>query len=249
MAGGTFPTSVPSYPSISASETLGTMAGSVGHKATHDHEETDVTALATKVGIGSSTPAVGMALGCPTTAGTSVWTASMFQISKNTLSGATATVDFTTISNAYSALLIQVFSRGSAAVANDPVTMRVGTAGTIDTGANYDWSGIYGNASVGSQNTEGAVAATSATVGYQSGSSGTANEAGMIEIFMPAYATTTFNKRWRSVSSWRTSTTTITTWQETMGGNWRNTAAINVIRFACGGNFAIGSTFVLWGLA
>lgn len=247
MAGGTFPTSVPSYPTISASETLGTMGAGVGHRTEHANEEADLTALATKMGIGSSTPGVGQVLGCPATAGTTAWTGSLLQLSKNTLSGATATVDFTSISASYSSLLIQIIARGSTAALSDAVLMRVGTGGTIDTGSNYDWSGLYGNASAASYGTEGAVAASSATVGYMTANTGPSGESGLIDLIIPNYAATTYNKRWRSISSYRSGTTTATVWEETLGGNWRNTAAINVIRFFCAANFATGSTFILWG--
>jgi len=61
MPGGTFPTSTPSYPTISVSETFVTQ-GSIGHRQTHLDEETDITALAAKLGSGASTAAANQVL-------------------------------------------------------------------------------------------------------------------------------------------------------------------------------------------
>jgi len=249
MAGGTFPTTVPSYPTLGASETLGTAGAGVGHRTTHINEEADVTALATKLGIGSSTPGVGQVLACPTTAGTTAWTGSMLRISRTVLGGTTATVDFTSIPQGFSDLRITVLARSTVAGTNDAILMRLGSSGTLNTGSNYDWVGLYGSAAAASYTTEGAVAATSATVGYAVGSTGPSNEVGKIVIEIPSYAATTFNKGWTAHAAYRTSTTTASTFVETFGGDLRATTAVDTIRLLLGsGSFAAGSAFELWGV-
>ena len=249
MAGGTFPTSLPTYPALGASETLGTAGAGVGHRQTHINEEADITANSTKLGTGSSTPTVGTVLACPTTAGASAWTGSMLRISRTVLSGTTATIDITTIPSGFSDLRITVLARSTVAAASDAIFMRLGSSGTLNTGSNYDWVGLFASASAASYGTEGNVAQTSAAVGYAVGSTGPANEAGKVVIDIPSYAATTFNKGWTSLAAYRTGTTTATTSVEMFGGDLRATTAVDTIRFLLGsGSFATGSAVELWGV-
>ena len=69
-----FPTSNPSYPDTTGSETLNTAGGGYGLSRIIDDYGLDITAIATKVGTGSSTASAGTVLRA-TGAGTSSWTA------------------------------------------------------------------------------------------------------------------------------------------------------------------------------
>lgn len=71
MAGGTFPTSIPSYTSTVGSDVPNTTGG-VGLSGLLNAFEVDITALGTKVGTGSSTPAANTLL-YGTGTGTSAW--------------------------------------------------------------------------------------------------------------------------------------------------------------------------------
>lgn len=64
----TFPTSIPSYLGFTAGHTLAVDT----HAAQHNQEQADITALATKVGTGASTPTSGLVLTASGT-GTSAW--------------------------------------------------------------------------------------------------------------------------------------------------------------------------------
>jgi hypothetical protein len=57
-----FPTSVPSYPDTGGSEVLGSMGGGLGLSRILDDYGLDITALATKLGTGSDTPAANQLL-------------------------------------------------------------------------------------------------------------------------------------------------------------------------------------------
>lgn len=72
MAGGTFPTSVPSYTITAGAETANGAAGGRGLSGLLNDFEADVTALANKVGTGATVPAANT-IPFGTGAGTSAW--------------------------------------------------------------------------------------------------------------------------------------------------------------------------------
>jgi hypothetical protein len=67
-----FPTALPSYPDTQGNETLATAGGGVGLSGILDLYGVDLTAIATKLGSGASTPTAGKVLRASGT-GTSVW--------------------------------------------------------------------------------------------------------------------------------------------------------------------------------
>ena len=66
-----FPTSLPSFATVVTSETLANM-GTVGHASLTNTQNSEIVALATKMGTGASTPTSGLAL-MGTGVGTSTW--------------------------------------------------------------------------------------------------------------------------------------------------------------------------------
>ena len=102
MAGGTFPTSVPTYTITAGSETLNTAAGGTGLSGLLNQYETDIAALSTKLGIGASTSTLNTVLVGDGT-GTSKWSSSLAGL---TLTNPTITVD--TISGFSSASTVTI---------------------------------------------------------------------------------------------------------------------------------------------
>lgn len=76
MSGGTFPTSIPSYSSTSGSETPNTAGSGTGLSGLLNNFETDITALGTKIGTGSSTPTNNTVL-VGNGVGTSAWASTL----------------------------------------------------------------------------------------------------------------------------------------------------------------------------
>ncbi len=160
------------------------------------------------------------------------------------LASAQATIDFTSIPATYSHLLLVAKLRSTSAVTNGPVRLRF----NADTGNNYDW--WY---------TEGVIGLTYAVTGtlgtgYISlsrapGNNAGANEAMNLELTIPDYSRTTWNKgfQWRASSV--TGTGAAAQFSMTGNGHWRNTAVINQITLsdAVGGNLQTGSRADLYG--
>ena len=154
-------------------------------------------------------------------------------ITTTTLGSATGTVNFTSISGAYTDLIL-VFN-GSEAGGSTP-ELRVGN-GSIDTGANYSWTYMGGN-----------------------GSSAVAGSTGNADSINPAFSPTTNSRyiviyQFMNYSNTTTNKTILIRANDTTGrtvaeiGLWRNNAAINQIRiYDPYNNINSGSTFTLYGI-
>ena len=158
-------------------------------------------------------------------------TATYEKIATTTLGSATATVTFSSISGAYTDLVLII--SGSSTSSENSLGMRFNS----DTGSNYSATAIYADgisaASLRQTNT------TEMYVG-RIGSSG--NSANIFQI--QNYSNTTTYKTALSRGS-------STAYTMTTVGLWRNTAAVNTIlvRFIQGASdFASGSTFTLYGI-
>lgn len=129
MAGGTFPTSVPSYPAISPSETLATAGGGVGLEQLLEWFVDDIEGLATKEGIGSSTPTTPGDILAVTAAGATHFT-------KSAIGGVALVNGYLAASVGSSALTIAVkTAAGNDPSSSDPVfvVFRSSTAANADT--------------------------------------------------------------------------------------------------------------------
>lgn len=155
-------------------------------------------------------------------------------------SGSQATVTFSSIPGTYRHLKLVGYGRGSASsVASEVIAQFNG-----DTGANYDFARWTRNGT--SEN----VAQTAAVLGELSAANAPSNAAGSLEIIIPHYANTTFQKPYHGTGNARTSTITNGIGLNTTGGTWRSTAAISSMSISlASGNFVDGSVFTLYGLA
>jgi hypothetical protein len=155
-------------------------------------------------------------------------------IATNTLGSATASVTFSSISGSYTDLIL-VISGGT--TANGQFRIQVGN-GSVDTGANYGGTQLYGYSS-----TVGSGRETNATNPYVAATSST-NSTHIIQFMN--YANTTTYKTWLQKggdlgqSQYDVSVYT-----------WRSTSAINTIKLASdtGTTLASGTTFTLYGIA
>lgn len=172
----------------------------------------------------------------------------MVQLAKTTLGSNTATVEFASISQSYSALRIGIFARSTRNNTVDTISMQFApqATGTIDTGANYDTQGLYGGNTTASA--EQTLLTTFIFPGYIPALNAPSNESGCVMIDIPSYATTTFEKVSISTGFYRDGTAAGDHFTTVYGGHWNNTAAIGGIRFTNALEFATGSVFVLWGI-
>jgi hypothetical protein len=148
-------------------------------------------------------------------------------LDKKTVTSAVGTVEFTNIPSTYTDLVL-VFS--GTAVSSD--TMYYQFNG--DTGSNYSDTYLFGDGSAGSgrHSNQG---------GIFGGGINTTKSQQILNIMN--YASTTMNKSTllRANASGITATSAFV-------GMWRSTAAITSIQLKIGANFAIGSTFSLYGI-
>jgi hypothetical protein len=153
-------------------------------------------------------------------------------IATNTLGTAVSTVTFSSISGAYTDLVL-IFQGGSSIDAN----IRIQVNG--DTASNYSWTQLGGDATaVNSFRNSGDTSWLMNRYAYLSNNL----NANFIFNFMN-YSNTTTNKTVinRSNSAANGTDTTV--------GLWRSTAAITSITFSLsGGNYIVGSTFTLYGI-
>jgi hypothetical protein len=152
--------------------------------------------------------------------------------------GGAATIDFTSIPATYENLRIELIGRGTAAAD----TVDVGLRFNGDTGANYDYSYIYANASVGHNF---AAAQTSAAILVRLLAANTTSPfvgAGVFDII--GYARTSLYKSGIGMS--------YVPWVHNRihgAAHWRSTAAINqVTLIPSSGDFAQDTVATLYGI-
>lgn len=260
MAGGTFPTSVPSYPAISPSETLATAGGGVGLEQLLEWFVDDTEALATKLGTGSSVAAANsVAVGTGT--GVTSWlaglTAAYFAsgvlfkelLSPVTLGSAAAQIDLASIPQTHTSLLIEVEAKSVGAVGSDNLAIRVGNA-SIDTGSHYTWVQLYGNLAAASSNNSGTGLVSLMLAGAIPDASSTVTTTwGKVYIFIPGYRSAR-KKDIVVLSFARTANTSAGLFLTELGGSWDDTSVIQNVRLLTfsGSNLATGSTARVLGI-
>ncbi len=164
------------------------------------------------------------------------------QISRQVLGSDAATVTFSSISGAYNHLKLFITARDTvSAVATTPLLQF-----NSDNGANYDWQIWYGVTGTAATLTA-LFAQTSGSLGVIPGATSTrASSRGQLEIFIPDYATTTFEK---SAMTTNISTAGASVLYNLVSNiQWRNTAAITRIDILAQTNFKTGSIFTLYGI-
>ena len=161
-------------------------------------------------------------------------------IATTTLGTAAASVTFSTISGAYTDLVLVIRVTGSEAISR-AVLMTFNN----DTGSNYSITRLYGDGSTASSDRFSSQ--TSIDAGFLPGSNGTGPGTIIANIMNYSNATTykTVLHRWESQAAASGSRYTAAE-----VGLWRNTSAITEIDLVqgAGENFASGSTFTLYGI-
>lgn len=170
-------------------------------------------------------------------------TAGVAVISDQTLSGAAATITFSSIPATYKELRVILQGRGDTAASAVNVSLRF----NADTGANYDRQFFQGNVSAASAGES--FAQTSAQVGTLSAATSPANAAGQIAIEIPNYTGAVFQKTAEARTGFKSSTASGGLLMQDSSIFWRNTAAITQIDLiASAGNFIIGTRATLYGI-
>ena len=158
-------------------------------------------------------------------------------IATTTLGSAAATVTFSTISGAYTDLVLVTNLKTT--TTNQEVTVKINN----DTGSNYSLTNLRGDGS-----TAASLRRSSQTVGNISKeiSPNTAFEFVSVSTFMN-YSNATTYKTWLSRNNRASASNAPGT--EALVGLWRSTSAITELVIGLtGGNFDTGSTFTLYGI-
>lgn len=152
-------------------------------------------------------------------------------IASTTLTSAVSFCTFSSISSAYTDLVLVV--NGTSATAGD-FALQLGN-GSIDTGTNYSMTALYGSGS--------AASSTRSSNGTAIGTGGFYTAQGTIIINIMNYSNTTTYKTTIN----RTNSGDFT---QARVGLWRSTSAINIIKYGPGdgSNWGVGTTFVLYGI-
>ena len=160
-------------------------------------------------------------------------------IATQTLGSAAASVTFSSISGTYTDLILVINAKNST-----NGSRRLDLRFNSDTATNYSITRLYGNGTTATS--DRFTSASAMDVGFLAGADGTGF--GLSILNVQNYSNSTTNKtalfRWNSLTSLSGDQYT------TAGvGLWRNTAAITSISLAFqSDNFAIGSTFTLYGV-
>lgn len=158
-------------------------------------------------------------------------------LATNTLGTAASSVTFSSISGAYTDLV--VISDCSVGSGTLFFGYQVGN-GSVDTGSNYSYTYLLGSGSAASSGAAGGTFLEPFT------NTGANNRLNIITFFQNYSNTTTYKTsltRSNSPSSTRAVAASV--------GLWRSTSAINTIKISSidANNFNVGSTFTLYGIA
>jgi hypothetical protein len=162
------------------------------------------------------------------------------RLAQQILGSAAGSVTFSSISGAYTNLVLEMVGRSDAATAF--VSFNVQFNG--DTGSNYEFNQVY--ASGGSPGAGQAGSQSCIAFPNMPGATIAANYPGACSVRIPGYSGTTFYKGAIGMNAYVTNST-----QQALlsGGGWNNAAAITSITITpSAGNFVAGSTFTLYGL-
>lgn len=156
----------------------------------------------------------------------------------------TATFDFTAIAATFKHLEIYAQLRMTGAVATGLAQLTVNG----DAGANYDYEYVVANdVTVSAARSAGG---NFCSIGDAPGSSATAARAAVMEVTIPNYAGTAFDKGISSKCACFKGTVTADNFVEVIASQWRNTAAISRITITpSSGNWLAGSRVSLYGIS
>lgn len=159
--------------------------------------------------------------------------------------GSSGVVEFTNIPNTYSHLQIRGINRNSSGATDvSDLLMQVGSANSPDTGTNYSRHEISGNGSTVSANGTANTSYTFITPSPRNGNASGIFGAFVVDIL--DYANTNKYKTFRVLSG---ADMNGTGYNYFTSGNWRNTSAINYLKFYISSvNFITGTEFALYGV-
>lgn len=164
-------------------------------------------------------------------------------IFNSTLGADAASFDITGIVATYAHLRIVAQLRGTEATASSNAAIRFNN----DSSAIYDWERLFGNGAAAGAG-EG-LAATGGQIGFIPGSTVGAGIAATLEIVIPNYAGTTFNKGYTSTCNHKVGVASGNVYTGVWGGQWRSTAAINRITLVPqANNFLAGSRVTVYAM-
>lgn len=166
------------------------------------------------------------------------------QIADITLSvTAASAMDFTSIPQGFSHLLVVGHIRDTGAVTATNPLYRF----NADTGSNYDYLNMGASGSTVSCGET--FAQTRGLLGSYPGASAPAGVFGALDIFIPYYANSSYNKALRAITTLKGGTTGGSLGLNATSNFWRSNVAINEFTLIAGNtNFAVGSRATLYGL-
>ncbi len=164
------------------------------------------------------------------------------QLARQVLGSDTATVTFNSISGAYNHLKLIITGRDIQSAVIATALMRFNN----DSGANYDYNVLFGVSGTPLSST--AAAQTAGNAGILPGATSTrASVQGQMEILIPDYAATVFEKTATSTNTCPGGTSA-DFYSLIASSAWRNTAAITRIDLLANNKFKTGSIFTLYGI-
>lgn len=164
-------------------------------------------------------------------------------LADTSLAAPAATVDLQSIPADFVSLLLVAYLRGDQAVSFTGVFIRFNN----DTGANYDYQHVTGNAATAAA--AETLAGTSIQVGQAPHANAVGNSYAAIAVEIPNYVQGTNHKAVNSASALKTGTSTGGLVVLHAAGFWRNAAAINRITLLMSsGSFVANSRVSLYGL-
>lgn len=162
-----------------------------------------------------------------------------------TLSGS-GEFDQSGISGSYNDLFLEMILRGNAAAITVSALVRFNNDGNSNY-ADQSVVGQGGSAGAVETNTQAQIIA-----GIAPAANASANYFGMFQVWIPGYASTTWNKQTYSLDGFTRSLATTDRQVKAIVGVWASTAAINRIQVGGGGfgtnAFAAGSTVRIYGV-
>lgn len=168
------------------------------------------------------------------------------RIAQVVTSGSQATVSFSSIPSGYTNLQVVITARDTSNAVND-VEIRLQINGD-NTAANYTDTQYLSSAAGSSSSAVNTPTVNGCWIGAIPGTSLIANSLGIVNILIPSYSGTTFQKLVQSYAS-ENYTTAANLANYLMSFQWKNTAAISSLLFTSGGTaFLNGSVFTLYGM-
>lgn len=157
-------------------------------------------------------------------------------------SGGVSSISFTSIPQTYTDLVVKISARDARAVVASSIVLQINGS----TASSGSYRRIYGDGAAAFS--DSSTGETTVQSGHSDGNSATASTFGSVEIYIPNYAGTTYNKSFSSDGVAETNGTT--TYISMVAGLWANTAAITqiTIKPATAVNFLQYSTATLYGV-